>query len=224
MLNEVILSIKEKERMFKKEFSNKNLLNYRFVKNIINPNILEEYYLNHENNFNNNFKDIRKVIDYESGSGYSNLKRLENFEEYFNSTLSSTINNIIDFNILEYLNGDYENRGLFIKEDFSDTIQQLLSIAEPFFNADNSFNSNNSHQLMLHNNNVNEDSCLDHVRLKLKRCFPSSVPQQIETKNNNKFSIILIDVIPDFQHIVKYNESEKAYLNAKTESINTNEK
>lgn len=214
--------IKEQKTELNKQYSNSNLLDYLFVKNVIDKQKLEHFYSQNENDFKASYSSLLDKIQSISLDDTQFSRKEQDFSKYFDSLLKNKVKSIIQFNIVEYMNGNYNHLNLLKQESIDVIIGDLLKIAKPFFNSDNAFNTNNSHRLMLHNNDVESKAEIDNLHSCIKSCFPSTIPQQIDTLNVNKFSIIKIDVIKDFNHIVKYNESEKVYnkLNSDTIIIN----
>ncbi len=151
---------------------------------------------------------------------YSILSEKEKeFTEHLNSILIDAVDGIIDFNIVNYMNGDYNALNILKTEGIDSIVEDLLNIAKPFFNSVNEYNTNNSHRLMLHNKNIENTINVERLHDDITRCFTATIPQHINTININKFSIIKIDVIDDFTNIVKYNESKKVYEEKVSDTI-----
>lgn len=201
------------------EFNNANLLNYRFIKHVIDVDILEKYFEKNSENFLDNFPSLFDKIQQINSKDIKLSEKENELTVYLNSILTDSVNEIIDFNIVNYMNGDYDKLNLLKSESIDSIIQDLLNTAKPFFNSVNSYNTNNSHRLMLHNKDIYNSDDVNNLHKSMETCFTATIPQHINTINVNKFSIIKIDVIDDFTSIVKYNESKKVYEEKGSDTI-----
>lgn len=218
-LNSSVENIKTLGEKLDSEFEKTNLLNYRFIKHVIDVDILESYFEQSSDSLLINFSSLLYEIQKINSEDIHSTHKKEKFTNHLNSILTDCIVGIIDFNIVNYMNGNYDNLNLLKKESVASIIDDLLKTAKPFFNSDNSFDTNNSHRLMLHNKDVDNIVEVDNLHKSMKTCFTATIPQHINTINVNKFSIIKIDVIKDFTNIVKYNESKKVYEEKKSDTI-----
>jgi hypothetical protein len=184
---------------FKTDFNKTNLLGYIFVRNIIDKNILENYFERHQIDL---LAPIHSLSN-EVSKLYSEEKPASKFSNYIYSKIDDKIESIIDFNILNYLNGDYNALKLFVQSDLKDIILDLMNLSLPFINTDYAHDTNNSHVMKLHNSSDN--NLVEKLNDNLSRLFTASIPQEINTQNTHKFSIIKVDLIKDFDHMVKYN-------------------
>jgi len=216
LLIESINSIENFRTDLNTKFSNIELSKYFFVKNVIDTTKLDAYYDNNADDLQSDFKDIlNKIIRIDKDISLE--KKNNAFLNELDLTLSKKIDSIISFNIIEYLNGDYDSLNLLKQENLESTIDDLLKIANPFINT-NSSNPDNFHCLMLHNNKVERNNEI--LRNKMNNtCFSANVPQQIYTEDNNKFSIVKIGIIKNLNHIVKYNESSIIHKRVKANTI-----
>jgi len=216
LLSNSINTILKNKDNYKERFENTELLDYLFVKNIVDKEILREYYNSNNKRLQSHLSDVlQKLVEISNDNNVD--KKEQAFNEFLSNKLLEITSSIIDFNIVKYLNGDYDNLNLLKQEPLDEIIDDLLKISKPFFNADNSFNTNNSHCLMLHNSE--SSSCVNTLHNLLKNNFTATIPQKIDTENNNKFSIVKIDIIEDFKHIVKYSQSEIVYKKSNVDTI-----
>lgn len=218
LLNNSISKITTLNNELNNQFLKTKLLDYLFVKNIISEDILQDFYKCKEDDLQEYYSSLLNEIYKINLLEINKIKKEELFSNYLNTTLNSAINSIVDFNIVEYMNGDYNDLNLFKNESIRVIIDDLLKMSKPFFNACNSFNTNNSHRMMLHNS-IDNTSQVANLHERIKTCFTSAIPQQIDTVNVNKFSIIKIDIIRNFNEIVKYNESKKVYNKLNSDTI-----
>lgn len=211
LILKIIEGIKDYKIQMNKQYSSLKLLDYLFIKNVIDEQKLMDFFSRNEKEFESDFSSLLKKIQSINSESIQLFEKENRFFEYFNVILENKVKSIIQFNIVEYMNGNYNHLNLFKNENLNVMVGDLLNIAKPFFNSDNSFNSNYSHCLMLHCSEGISQGEITNLHNRLKSCFTSTIPQQIETFNPNKFSIIQIDIIHDFKHIVKYNDSKKVY-------------
>ena len=218
-LNATTNSIKNLEVELEVEFKNANLLNYRFIKHVIDVDILEKYFEKKADNILDKFSLLLNKIQQITTKKLRLSEKEKEFTEHLNSILIDAVDGIIDFNIVNYMNGDYNALNILKTEGIDSIVEDLLNIAKPFFNSVNEYNTNNSHRLMLHNKNIENTINVERLHDDITRCFTATIPQHINTININKFSIIKIDVIDDFTNIVKYNESKKVYEEKVSDTI-----
>ena len=195
------------ESFFKSELSKNRLPDYLFVDQIIKEDLLEKYFRRNKANLLKNLGDsLEEILLRESFNK-------ENYEKFIWNKSHNSVAEIIDFKMVDYLLNKYDQLEIFEKVDSTEDIADLETTSIPFFNADNSYPVNNSHCLMLHHKAKEVDS----ISLKdnLKKVF-SVVPQQIDTLNPNKFSLLKIDLIPDLSSLVKYNMGKKRVKTTET--------
>jgi len=193
-----------------KDFESTTLANYLFIKHIIEKELLENYFSKHKDNLVADLKDsLPNII---SGIPFSQ----QSFKEDHYLKIDKTIEGIIDFKMVDYLLNRYDDLMLLKEVDIQKDVTSLVKISVPFFNADNSFEVNNSHTLVIHHKS--SEANLHNLKSKLKKVFPI-VPQQIDTLNPNKFSLLKIDVIPNLNCLVKYNMGKNRMEHSKTADL-----
>jgi hypothetical protein len=200
-LKSAINFILDLQKKYNEEFNRCKLFNYLFNRHVIDEKILKVYFENNKLSLLSNIKD---TIVHINTTSFSSSK----FENYFKEKIDKSINEIIDFKMVNYLLNKYDALNLLKKAEPQKDISSLIKISVPFFNADNAFINNNSHQLILHKDHNDIDT--RNLKDKLSQIF-NVVPQQIRTLNPNKFSLVKIDIIPDFTSLVKYNMAKKRY-------------
>ena len=194
-------SLKEIRRIgqeFKKNFNETDLIKCIFVRNVIDEGMLDQYFINNQADLLNSLEGLSGEISIL----YDEPNPLSEFSTLIYSKIDNAIKSIIDFNILNYLNGKYDNMQLFNTVDFQEVIKDLLKISLPFINVTNAHDNNHSHVMRLHNSSNDEQ--VDQLNNNLLQCFPAAIPQEINTLNNHKFSIVKVDLIKEFAHIAKY--------------------
>ncbi len=201
-LNKAIEGIFKLQKTYNSEYENSELFDYLFINHVIDKGILNNYFKNHTAALLTNLKDtIGQLI---SAQPFSRTK----YGSYLTDRINETIDEIIDFKMVHYLLNKYDDLNLLKKANPQKNVTNLVKISVPFFNADNAFITNNSHRLILHKDHNHIDT--HNLKENLKQVF-AVVPQQIRTLNPNKFSLVKIDVIPDFTSLVKYNMGKKRY-------------
>ncbi len=185
---------------FEKDFNKKRLLDYSFVRNIIDEKTLEEYFNMHQVNF----LDPLDKLSTEVSKLFNDIDHSSKFIKLIYSKIDNKIQSIVaGFNILNYLNGDYDKEKLFIQVNLQNIITDLKELSIPFINTDPKHNTKNSHVMKLHNNF--DQKQVDKLDANLSSLFQADIPQEINTLHKDKFSIIKIDLITDLDHLVKYN-------------------
>jgi len=208
-LNQAIETIFEFQKSCNSEYENSELFNYLFINHVIDKKILKQYFKEHHADLLTNLKD--SIVQLNSIQPFSQKK----YGKYLIERIDETISGIIDFKMVGYLLNKYDHLKLLKKANAQDDISDLIKISVPFFNADNAFINNNSHCLILHKELKEIDT--KNLRESLGNVF-HVVPQQIRTLNPNKFSLVKIDVIPNFASLVKYNMGKKRYEKEKLET------
>lgn len=199
-LKDAIECIFNLQKTYKTENDNSNLLDYKFRKHVIDKELLMVYF---DNNIGPLLFDLKdSIVQLTNAKPYSKNK----YEAYLKYRIDKSIHKIIDFKMVDYLLNKYDALNLLKKAEPQKDISSLVKISVPFFNADNAFNANNSHSMILHKDHNEIDT--RNLKDKLSQVF-NVVPQQIRTLNPNKFSLVKIDVIPDFTSLVKYNMAKK---------------
>lgn len=190
---------------YDEKYRSSKLIDYLFVKNVIENKILNSYFKRNKNQLLANLHTITKKI-FTLKNEYNDL---DDFQYLIESKIEETVEDIIDFNIVNHLNKDYADLKLFSSEELDDIISDLLNISKPFFNSTNVYDASNFHKMMLHNKT--NQHCIDTLHKNLNNEFTTAIPQQINTMNNHKFTLLKVAIINDFNDIVKYNICKKTY-------------
>lgn len=208
-LNKSIDGLQKIKATYNNDYKNAELFNYLFINHIVKKDLLKKY-------LNRNIDQLLLGLNcsFEKLTAEPPFS-LKNFLGYHEMQLNKIVDDIIDFNMVDYLLKKYDNLDLLKETNTRKDIADLIKISVPFFNADNAFVTNNSHSLILYRNHNEIDT--KNLREELGNVF-HVVPQQIQTLNANKFSLIKIDVIPDFTSLVKYNMGKKRHEKDKIET------
>lgn len=213
ILNKSIDCLLKIKLNYDKKFRSSKLIDYLFVKNVIENKILNSYFKRNKNQLLDNLKTITKKI-FTLKNEYNDFSNLQNLIE---SRIEGSVDDIVDFNIINYLNKDYADLKLFVHEELDEIISDLLNISKPFFNSSNVYNTSNFHKMILHNKT--NQHCIDTLHENLNKEFVSTTPQQINTMNNHKFTLLKVAIINDFNDIVKYNICKKTYIKEGVDKI-----
>ena len=199
-LKDAIRSIFELQRTYNSQYENSRLFDYLFIKHVIDKKLLLNY-------FNKHSGDLLLELE-DSVDQLTTIKPFSQseYETYLRKRIDAAIAGIIDFKMVHYLLNNYDELYLLKKAEPQQDISSLVKISIPFFNAENAFNTNNTHRLILHKDHNDIDT--QNLRENLRLVFPV-VPQQIRTLNPNKFSLVKIDVLSGLTSLVKYNMGKR---------------
>lgn len=187
----------EYESKFEKSF----IPNYVYMQNIISDKTLTSYEKNNRSELQTKLVETIDAIIYDA-----KVYDWE-FKNRVEDIIESTTTGIIDFDMIKYLDDQYESIGLFKDVSYKDRVAVLGTSQRPFFNAINGYQST-SHHLKYFCNEDNMES-LNSVKSQLKGTFGKGlVPSFVKSVSKNKFALITIEVIQDLTHIAKYNYKE----------------
>lgn len=197
-VNEGVKSLISLESEYQRELNELPFLNHVYLQNILSNDLMVKYEKMHSTTLQRGLnKQLKKL---------SNHKTISEFLRENDSTINRNISSIIDFHILEYMTGKYENKNLFLESRFEQRLADAKNSEHPFVNIVQGHQIK-PHQLRYYNRET-DIIILNDIESRFKNNYTGPPPIHVSCLGVNKFALISIGIIDDVNKIVKYNLQE----------------
>lgn len=190
-----INQLKDLHNTLNKDFNAMNELNYMFILNLFSKSGLEKHIQANKKELLTDFKTIKDLA----------FKKNNFTTEEFERILIQKSKKEIKFNMINYLEGDYDSV-TFVKRvntDKTDSFIQNNSLS--FINVTNEYQDNSTHQLMVCcTKNQHEQKKIDNF---FSAYYNTGVPQKVDVQMPHKLGLLNIEIIEDLNHIVRYSKT-----------------
>ncbi|MDM1461840.1 hypothetical protein HX065_17690 [Myroides odoratimimus] len=196
-IESVISSLHVQGKFYEDQWRSTPYIDYSFIQNIMNHSLLNDYFEAHKTELTHDIKlPLRRLID----------KEVEIYEIVYDYKLK-TVNNrigIIDFNISDYMEGEYDHMKLFTKFEYKVDIKKLKERGRPFINMIPTYISQ-THELFSIFNDKGKEKVLNQI----KDYYSSAIPLTIDCPNKDRFLSINIESIVSVDMVTKSSKKEE---------------
>lgn len=195
-IESIVVELQKRKVDLHRNWSNTPYIDYSFVQNIIDLDLIKQYFKKHKATLTKGVKlSLNKLLDYEIE--VSTLK-----EEYIHLAEDNR-KEIVDFDIADYMLGAYDSLELFTTFNFHADIKKLRERGRPFINVVPSYVTQ-THELFSIHNSLNKEKVFD----KIKNYYASAIPLSIDCPNRDRFLSINIESIVSVSKIAKSSKKE----------------
>ncbi|MFD0701217.1 hypothetical protein [Myroides pelagicus] len=190
-ITSVINVLQDQGKIFERRWFATPYIDYSFVQNVIDLQLLKAYFKTNQWELTNNIKQSYSTLmdkDYD---------RYEILENYLDISINNRIG-IIDFDATEYMLGYYDQMNLFTGFNFDEDIKKLQERGRPFINVIPTYIAQ-THELY----SVYNAECRDKVMIKIKDYFASTPPSVIDCLNKDRFLSINIESFNSIDNLAK---------------------
>lgn len=195
-INSIVTDLHQHQSTLLDNWNAAKYIDYSFVQNIIDINLLEDYFKKHKSELIiNTTLSSNELID-------EKKEIIDIVNDYIKKTLNNRVE-IIDFHISDYMLGEYDKLKLFTPFDFTSDIHKLKERSRPFINVIPTYTVQTHELFSIYNLNKK-----DQILQEMTNHYTSSIPQVINNPNKDRFIAINIESIASTNKIAKSSKKE----------------